>query len=188
LRTILRQDPDIIMVGEIRDQETAQNAVQTALTGHRVLDATHERRVDVDHAPRRSRHPAVLDFIEVDRRDGAAPRAKICDDCRRNRPLTADEAGMLNLQAPPGKRIIVKEGAGAGCNRCRNTCYFGRTGIFEILSVDNAIRDLIDRGEDFLKIKDMAIKRGMRTLRQSALRKLAEGVTTSEEVVCVTGI
>ena len=111
---------------------------------------------------------------------------KICEDCKRNRPLSAEEAGMLNLQAPAGKRIIVKEGA--GCIRCRNTGYFGRTGIFEILPIDNAIRDLIDRSEDFLKIKDMAIKRGMRTLRQSALRKLAEGTTSFEEVVRVTGI
>ena len=111
---------------------------------------------------------------------------RICEDCRRNRPLTHEEAAMLNLQAPPGKRIIVKEGA--GCIRCRNTGYYGRTGIFELLTVDNAIRDLIDHGEDFLKIKDMAIKRGMRTLRQSALRRLAEGSTTFEEVVRVTGI
>jgi len=111
---------------------------------------------------------------------------RICEDCKTNRPLSVEEAAMLNLQAPAGKRIIVKEGA--GCNRCRNTGYFGRTGIFEILHVDNAIRDLIDRSEDFLKIKDMAVRRGMRTLRQSALRKLAEGVTTFEEVVRVTGI
>ena len=110
----------------------------------------------------------------------------ICRDCKRNRPLTVEEATMLNLQAPPGKRIIVKEGA--GCIRCRNTGYFGRTGIFEILGVDSAIRDLIDRREDFVRIKDMAIRRGMRTLRQSALRKLAEGETTFEEVVRVTGI
>ena len=82
--------------------------------------------------------------------------------------------------------VAVKEGA--GCIRCRNTGYFGRTGIFEILPIDNAIRDLIDHSEDFLKIKDMAIKRGMRTLRQSALRKLAEGITSFEEVVRVTGI
>src|SRR5205085_11216595 len=111
---------------------------------------------------------------------------KICQDCKRNRPLTVEEAGMLHLQAPAGKRIIVKEGA--GCIRCRNTGYFGRTGIFELLPVDNAIRDLIDRSEDFLKVKDMAIRRGMRTLRQSALRRLAEGSTTFEEVVRVTGI
>jgi general secretion pathway protein E len=111
---------------------------------------------------------------------------KICDDCKQNRPLTQEEAAMLNLQAPAGKRIIVKEGG--GCIRCRNTGYFGRTGIFELLQIDNAIRDLVDHGEDFLKIKDMAVKRGMRTLRQSALRRLAEGTTTFEEVVRVTGI
>ncbi len=187
LRTILRQDPDIIMVGEIRDQETAQNAVQAALTGHLVFSSLHTndsatsitRLIDLDIQP----------FLISSTLIGAMAQRlvrRICDDCKRNRPLSIDEAAMLNLQAPAGKRIIVKEGA--GCIRCRNTGYFGRTGIFEILTVDNAIRDLIDRGEDFLKIKDMAIKRGMRTLRQSALRKLAEGITSFEEVIRVTGI
>ena len=187
LRTILRQDPDIIMVGEIRDQETAQNAVQAALTGHLVFSSLHTndsatsitRLIDLDIQP----------FLISSTLIGAMAQRlvrRICDDCKRNRPLSIEEAAMLNLQAPSGKRIIVKEGA--GCIRCRNTGYFGRTGIFEILSIDNSIRDLIDRGEDFLKIKDMAIKRGMRTLRQSALRKLAEGITSFEEVVRVTGI
>jgi general secretion pathway protein E len=187
LRTILRQDPDIIMVGEIRDQETAQNAVQAALTGHLVFSTLHTndsatsvtRLVDLEIQP----------FLISSTLIGAMAQRllrKICEDCKRNRPLTVEEAAMLNLQAPAGKRIIVKEGA--GCNRCRNTGYYGRTGIFEILPIDNAIRDLIERGEDFLKIKDVAIKRGMRTLRQSALRKLAEGVTSFEEVVRVTGI
>jgi general secretion pathway protein E len=187
LRTILRQDPDIIMVGEIRDQETAQNAVQAALTGHLVFSTLHTndaatsitRLIDLDIQP----------FLISSTLIGTMAQRlvrRICDDCKRNRPLTVEEAAMLNLQAPSGKRIIVKEGA--GCIRCRNTGYFGRTGIFEILPVDNSIRDLIERGEDFLKIKDMAIKRGMRTLRQSALRKLAEGITSFEEVVRVTGI
>jgi general secretion pathway protein E len=72
--------------------------------------------------------------------------------------------------------------------RCRNTGYYGRTGIFEILTIDNPIRDLIDRSEDFIKIKETALKRGMKSLRQAALRKLAEGVTTFEEVIRVTGI
>ena len=187
LRTILRQDPDIIMVGEIRDHETAQNAVQAALTGHLVFSTLHTndsatsvtRLIDLEIQP----------FLISSTLIGAMAQRllrKICEDCKRNRPLTVEEAAMLNLQAPPGKRIIVKEGA--GCIRCRNTGYYGRTGIFEILPIDNAIRDLIERSEDFLKIKDMAIKRGMRTLRQSALRKLAEGVTSFEEVVRVTGI
>ena len=187
LRTILRQDPDIIMVGEIRDQETAQNAVQAALTGHLVFSTLHTN--DASTSITRLVDLGIQPFLISSTLIGAMAQRllrKICDDCKQNRPLTMDEAAMLNLQAPPGKRIIVKEGA--GCIRCRNTGYFGRTGIFEILPVDNAIRDLIDRGEDFLKIKDMAIKRGMRTLRQSALRKLAEGITSFEEVVRVTGI
>jgi general secretion pathway protein E len=187
LRTILRQDPDIIMVGEIRDEETAQNAVQAALTGHLVLSTLHTN--DASTSVTRLIDLGIQPFLISSTLIGAMAQRllrKICEDCKRNRPLTVEEAGMLNLQAPPGKRIIVKEGA--GCIRCRNTGYFGRTGIFEILPIDNAIRDLIDRSEDFLKIKDMAIKRGMRTLRQSALRKLAEGITSFEEVVRVTGI
>jgi general secretion pathway protein E len=187
LRTILRQDPDIIMVGEIRDSETAENAVQAALTGHLVFSTLHTN--DSATSVTRLVDLGIQPFLISSTLIGAMAQRlvrKICDDCKRNRPLTMEESSMLNLQAPPGKRIIVKEGA--GCIRCRNTGYFGRTGIFEILTIDNAIRDLIDHGEDFLKIKETAMKRGMRTLRQSALRKLAEGTTSFEEVVRVTGI
>ncbi|HEX8253918.1 MAG TPA: GspE/PulE family protein, partial [Thermoanaerobaculia bacterium] len=187
LRTILRQDPDIIMVGEIRDGETAQNAVQAALTGHLVFSTLHTN--DAATSVTRLVDLGIQPFLISSTLIGTMAQRlvrRICEDCKTNRPLTVEEAAMLNLQAPQGKRIIVKEGA--GCIRCRNTGYYGRTGIFEILPVDNAIRDLVERGEDFLKIKDMAIKRGMRTLRQSALRKLAEGVTSFEEVVRVTGI
>ena len=187
LRTILRQDPDIIMVGEIRDAETAQNAVQAALTGHLVFSTLHtnDSATSVTRLIDLGIQPFLISSTLVGTMAQRLMR-RICEDCKRNRPLSVEEAGMLNLQAPAGKRIIVKEGA--GCIRCRNTGYFGRTGIFEILPIDNAIRDLIDRSEDFLKIKEMAVKRGMRTLRQSALRKLAEGVTSFEEVVRVTGI
>jgi len=187
LRTILRQDPDIIMVGEIRDGETAQNAVQAALTGHLVFSTLHTN--DSATSVTRLVDLGIEKFLISSTLIGAMAQRlvrKICEDCKTNRPLTIEEAAMLNLQAPAGKRIIVKEGA--GCIRCRNTGYFGRTGIFEILTIDNSIRDLIDRGEDFLKIKETAMKRGMRTLRQSALRKLAEGITSFEEVVRVTGI
>jgi general secretion pathway protein E len=187
LRTILRQDPDIIMVGEIRDGDTAQNAVQAALTGHLVFSTLHTN--DAATSVTRLVDLGIPPFLISSTLIGAMAQRlvrKICDDCRRNRPLTQEEASMLNLQAPPGKRIIVKEGG--GCMRCRNTGYYGRSGIFELLPIDNAVRDLIDRGEDFVKIKDMAQKRGMRTLRQSALRKLAEGATSFEEVVRVTGI
>jgi general secretion pathway protein E len=187
LRTILRQDPDIIMVGEIRDSDTAQNAVQAALTGHLVFSTLHTN--DAPSSVTRLYDLGIQPFLISSVVVGVMAQRlvrKICDDCKRNRPLSPEEAGLLNLQAPEGKRIIVKEGA--GCSRCRSTGYFGRTGIFEMMPIDNAIRELIDRSEDFLKIKEMAVKRGMRTLRQSALRKLAEGTTTFEEVVRVTGI
>ncbi len=187
LRTILRQDPDIIMVGEIRDAETAQNAVQAALTGHLVFSTLHTN--DAASSVTRLLDLGIQPFLISSTLIGTMAQRllrKICEDCKQNRPLTVEEAGMLNLQAPQGKRIIVKEGG--GCIRCRTTGYYGRTGIFELLPVDSSIRDAIDRADDFVKIKEMAVKRGMRTLRQSALRKLAEGSTTFEEVIRVTGI
>jgi general secretion pathway protein E len=187
LRTILRQDPDIIMVGEIRDAETAQNAVQAALTGHLVFSTLHTN--DASSSITRLVDLGIEPFLISSTLIGAMAQRlmrTICTDCKQNRPLMAEEAAMLNLQAPAGKRIIVKEGA--GCHRCRGTGYYGRTGIFEVLTIDATMRDLIDQGKDFLTIKDTATKRGMRTLRQSALRRLAEGTTTFEEVVRVTGI
>ncbi|HEX2121950.1 MAG TPA: GspE/PulE family protein, partial [Thermoanaerobaculia bacterium] len=123
LRTILRQDPDIIMVGEIRDQETAQNAVQAALTGHLVFSTLHTN--DASTSITRLVDLGIQPFLISSSLTGAMAQRllrKICVDCKRNRPLTLEEAAMLNLQAPAGKRIIVKEGA--GCIRCRNTGYF----------------------------------------------------------------
>ena len=187
LRTILRQDPDIIMVGEIRDLETAQNAVQAALTGHLVFSTLHTN--DAPSSVTRLIDLGIQPFLISSTLVGSMAQRlvrRICPHCARNRPLSMEESGMLALKPPPGKRIVVKEGA--GCNKCRNTGYFGRSGIFEMLQIDNPIRDLIDRGEDFLAIKEQAVRGGMRTLRDSALRKLAEGVTTFEEVVRVTGL
>ena len=187
LKHVLRQDPDVCLVGEMRDLETMEAALVIAETGHLVFSTLHTN--DAASSITRLVDLGIQPFLISSSLVGAMAQRlvrKICQDCKRNRPLSLEEAAMLNLQAPAGKRIIVKEGA--GCIRCRNTGYFGRSGIFEILPVDNPIRDLIDRGEDFLKIKETAIKRGMRSLRQSALRKLAEGVTSFEEVVRVTGI
>jgi general secretion pathway protein E len=187
LRHILRQDPDVIMVGEVRDPETAQYAIQAALTGHLVFSTLHTN----DAASSISR---LID-LEVERFligstvvGTMAQRLlrRICPHCITERFLTADEAATLRLAVPPGKRIKVKEGE--GCFECRGTGYLGRTGIFEILPIDESIKTLILRGADAPEIKREAVKNGMRTLRQSALRKLAEGTTTFEEVVRVTGI
>jgi general secretion pathway protein E len=187
LRHILRQDPDIIMVGEIRDPETAQYAVQAALTGHLVFSTLHTN--DAPTSITRLVDLGVERFLISSCLIGAMAQRlvrKICPHCVTERTLTTEEANALRISVPPGKRIKVKEGA--GCHDCRGTGYLGRTGIFEILRIDDAIKQLIIEGKDAPEIKREAMKLGMRTLRQAALKKLAEGITTFEEVVRVTGL
>ncbi len=187
LRHILRQDPDVIMVGEIRDPDTAQYAIQAALTGHLVFSTLHTN--DAASSISRLVDLGVERFLINSTLIGAMAQRlmrRICPHCVGERHLEADEIGMLRLAVPPGKRVKVKEGE--GCFECRNTGYFGRTGIFEIMPLDEAVKNLVIQGADAPEIKREAAKNGMRTLRQSALRKLAEGVTTFEEVVRVTGL
>src|SRR5215203_212324 len=187
LRHILRQDPDVIMVGEIRDVETAQYATQAALTGHLVFSTLHTN--DAAASISRLGDLGVERFLISSTLVGAMAQRlvrRICPHCVTERHLEAAEIAMLRLAVPPGKRVKVKEGV--GCFECRNTGYLGRTGIFEIMPLDDGIKNLITQGADAPEIKREAVKNGMRTLRQSALRKLAEGVTTFEEVVRVTGL
>jgi general secretion pathway protein E len=187
LRHILRQDPDVIMVGEIRDGETAQYAIQAALTGHLVFSTLHTN--DASSSISRLADLGVERFLISSTLVGAMAQRllrRICPKCMVERHLNPDEVATLRLAVPPGKRVKVKEGA--GCFECRSTGYLGRTGIFEILPIDDTMKGLIAQGSDAPEIKREAVKNGMRTLRQSALRKLAEGVTTFEEVVRVTGI
>jgi general secretion pathway protein E len=187
LRHILRQDPDVIMVGEIRDGETAQYAIQAALTGHLVFSTLHTN--DASTSISRLVDLGVERFLISSTLIGAMAQRlvrKICPHCVGERSLTSEEANTLRLAVPPGKKVKVKEGQ--GCHECRSTGYLGRCGIFEILPIDDAVKSLIVEGRDAPEIKREAVKNGMRTLRQSALRKLAEGVTTFEEVVRVTGL
>ncbi|HEX7185901.1 MAG TPA: GspE/PulE family protein, partial [Thermoanaerobaculia bacterium] len=187
LRSFLRQDPDVIMVGEIRDGETAQYAIQAALTGHLVFSTLHTN--DAASSISRLADLGVERFLISSTLIGSMAQRllrRICPHCVAERYLTTDEVNTLRLAVPPGKKIKVKEGE--GCFECRGTGYIGRTGIFEILPIDDAIKNLIVKGSDAPEIKREATKNGMRTLRQSALRKLAEGVTTFEEVVRVTGL
>jgi general secretion pathway protein E len=187
LRHILRQDPDVIMVGEIRDGETAQYAIQAALTGHLVFSTLHTN--DAPASISRLADLGVERFLISSTLVGAMAQRllrRICPHCVAERFLTPDEAHTLRLAVPKGKKVKVKEGE--GCFECRGTGYIGRTGIFEMLPMDESIKNLIIRGADSPEIKREAVKNGMRTLRQSALRKLAEGITTFEEVVRVTGL
>nr|HPK66448.1 GspE/PulE family protein [Thermoanaerobaculia bacterium] len=187
LRHILRQDPDVIMVGEIRDGDTAQYAIQAALTGHLVFSTLHTN--DAASSISRLVDLGVERFLISSTLIGTMAQRlvrRICPHCTSERHLSNEEAATLRLTVPAGKRIKVQEGR--GCFECRGTGYLGRTGIFEILAVDDAIKALILEGADAPAIKREAAKNGMRTLRQSALRKLAEGLTTFEEVVRVTGL
>ncbi|HEX5720385.1 MAG TPA: ATPase, T2SS/T4P/T4SS family [Thermoanaerobaculia bacterium] len=187
LRHILRQDPDVIMVGEIRDGETAQYAIQAALTGHLVFSTLHTN--DAAASISRLADLGIERFLISSTLVGSMAQRllrRICPHCAAERHLTAEEVATLRLSVPAGKRVKVKEGE--GCFECRGTGYLGRTGIFEMLPVDDAIKNLIITGAGAPEIKREATKNGMRTLRQSALRKLAEGLTTFEEVVRVTGL
>ena len=187
LRHILRQDPDIIMVGEIRDSETAHYATQAALTGHLVFSTLHTN--DAAAAINRLADLGIERFLITSTLVGAMAQRlvrKVCPHCETSRHLSDDEVHMLRLSLPPNRRVKVKEGA--GCFECRGTGYIGRCGIFELLPVNDSVKELIVEAADAPKIKRDAVKNGMRTLRQSALRKMAEGITTFEEVVRVTGV
>ena len=169
LRHILRQDPDVIMVGEIRDNETAQYSIQAALTGHLVFSTLHTN--DASSSISRLIDLGVERFLISSTVVGAMAQRlvrKICPHCTTERFLEAEEIGALRLAVPPGKRVKVKEGE--GCFECRNTGYLGRTGIFEIMPIDDGIRFLSSKART--PRVGAAVKNGARTLRQSALRKL----------------
>jgi general secretion pathway protein E len=187
LRHVLRQDPDVIMVGEIRDPETAQYAIQAALTGHLVFSTLHTN--DAAASISRLIDLGVERFLVSSTLTGAMAQRlvrRICPSCTVERYLSADEVRTLNISVPQGKRVKVKEGE--GCVECRGTGYLGRVGIFEILPIDEHVKQMVVEGKDSPEIKREAVRHGMKTLRQSALRKLAEGLTTFEEVVRVTGL
>jgi len=187
LRHVLRQDPDIIMVGEIRDHETAELAVQAALTGHLVFSTLHTN--DAPSAITRLADLGIEPFLIASTLAGAVAQRlvrKVCPHCIQETYLTDTEVQALRLAVPAGRRIKVK--VGEGCFECRGTGFLGRTAVFEVLSVGEAIRPLILEAADSARIKRDAINAGMRTLRQSALKKLAEGVTSFEEIVRVTSV
>jgi general secretion pathway protein E len=186
LRTLLRQDPDIIMVGEIRDGETAENAIQASLTGHLVLSTLHtndaptsiSRLLDLGLPPFLI-NPALIGII--------AQRLvrKICTFCAEPSPLTRDDCRIFNLNYEKMKDADVLKGK--GCVKCRGTGYYGRTGIFEVLEVTEKIRELIAEKATPAKIRETAKKDGMVILKEAAVRKMLSGVTTMEEIIRVTG-
>jgi len=186
LRNILRQDPDIIMVGELRDLETAQNAIQSALTGHLVLSTIH-----TNDAP--STIIRLLDLgipaflIQASLVGVLAQRLvrKICPDCKEPYTMHADELRKMGLH-PPQSGEDVTLYRGKGCAKCRGTGYYGRIGIFEVLSYTDELKRLTTDHTDVAQIRDMARRQGMITLRENALRRVLDGTTTVSEALRVT--
>ncbi|HET6304774.1 MAG TPA: GspE/PulE family protein [Myxococcota bacterium] len=188
LRSILRQDPDIIMVGEIRDQETAQMAVQSALTGHLVFSTVHTR--DAAGAVTRLVELGVERFLLSSVLRGVLAQRlirRVCPRCATDGFLLPDQVVALGLKVPVERRERLRVRFGEGCPECRHTGLYGRTGVFEMLDVGRRVRGLVNEGRDASELTHAAKIEGMETLREAAIRKLAEGVTTFEEVARVTG-
>ncbi len=185
LRHILRQDPDVIMVGEIRDKETAEIAIRAALTGHLVFSTLHTN--DSPGAVTRLTDMGIEPFLIASSVEGLVAQRlvrRLCPKCRR--PWKIDETFLDGVGFP---RERLGEGAiyeAVGCEECRGTGFRGRTGIYEILVISDHIRPLVVARASSSIIKQEAIKRGMRTLREDGWTKVLKGVTTLEEVLRVS--
>ncbi len=187
LRAMLRQDPDIIMVGEVRDGETAGLAVNTALTGHLVLSTLHTsdasttlpRLIDLGIEP-------YLIAATVNIAIGQRLVRKICTDCKKKRPLTEAERKSLDgITALPTLADITTVFEGKGCDECNNSGYRGRIGIYEVVEVNDAIREAMLRKCSGSEIKQIAKEHGMTTMVEDGFKKVRDGLTTIEEVLRV---
>ncbi len=187
LRHILRQDPDIIMVGEIRDPETANQALQAALTGHLVISTLHtsDTASSITRLLELDLNPYLVSSTLV---GVVAQRLlrRVCDSCKTEVTLTNEQLAVLDIQHGPEGERALKVLEGKGCVRCRNTGLYSRTAIFEILRTTDPIRALINQQADSVEIMREARADGTMTLREAAVRKLAEGDTSYAEVIRVT--
>jgi len=185
LRHVLRQDPDVILVGEIRDLETAEIAIHASLTGHLVFSTLHTN--DAPTAITRLLDLGLEPYLVTATLEAVVAQRlvrRICTNCRSEFEPSEDMLWELDLtpEEVRGRTFYF----GKGCEACNNTGYKGRTGIFEIMRLDDPLRDLILQGVSTNVIRDEAKKRGMRTLRESGLMAIYDGITTIEEVVAAT--
>ena len=186
LRAFLRQDPDIIMVGEIRDTETAEIAVKAALTGHLVLSTLHTNSA-ADTVVRLT-NIGIEPFNLVSSLNAIVAQRlvrRICKKCRQPDPSIKTEY-LVQLGIPPNYAGQIQPYKGVGCNSCGNSGYKGRIAIFEVMSISDPIKEAILSHKSAHEIKKIAQKMGMRTLRQNALRKMASGETDILEVIKTT--
>jgi type IV pilus assembly protein PilB len=185
LRALLRQDPDTILVGEIRDYETAEVAIQAALTGHLVLSTLHTN--DAASTITRLVNMGVEPFLVVASLNTIVAQRllrTICAKCKVEFPVP--EKKLIEIGFSPEMSKSMKIYRGQGCVTCGNTGYKGRVAIYEVMDFSPSIKEMVLRGETVMEIKKQAMKEGMRTLRISALSKAAEGKTTLEEAISLT--
>jgi type IV pilus assembly protein PilB len=184
LRSILRQDPDVIMVGEIRDRETAQMAIESALTGHLVLSTLHTN--DAPSAPVRLIDMGVEPFLVSSSLLGVLAQRlvrRICPECKESYELPPEAVPAdPNLSCLAGKTLH----RGAGCQECDHTGYRGRVGIYEMMPVAGEIKDAIIKRKSGEELRDIALQNGYRTMRQEGVQLILQGTTTVEELLRVT--
>ena len=186
LRTVLRQDPDIIMVGEIRDVETAENVIQAALTGHLVLSTLHTN--DSPSSITRLLDLGVPHFLITSTLIGILAQRlvrEICHHCVEEYVPTAEEAGLLRMPLEKLQQYRFKRGK--GCLHCRQTGYSGRVGVYEVLPMSDKVRALVTAQAGSPDIFKTAREEGLRTLREAAVEKVFRGITTTTEMARVTG-
>jgi len=182
LRAFLRQDPNIILVGEIRDFETAEIAIKAALTGHLVLSTLHTN--DAPSTISRLMNMGIEPFLvatSVNLIQAQRLIRRVCKDCKRENPTPPEALIEVGFSAEDARAL--KTFKGKGCSTCNNTGYKGRIGLYEVMEVNDDIRELILIGASSLELRKKAIEDGMITLRESGLQKVRAGVTTLEEVV-----
>ncbi len=190
MRAILRQDPDIILVGEIRDYETLEIAISAALTGHLVLSTVHTNSAAATVT--RLIEMGAKDYLVSSTLSGVIAQRlvrKLCDDCKEQYSPTHDEARQIIANEADIQEFMKKPIYRAkGCAKCDFTGYKGRLGVYEIMTITKEIKKLIARGAHDLEIEESAVKNGMRTLHQSCINHILNGETTIDEFVRVLGV
>jgi type IV pilus assembly protein PilB len=182
LRSFLRQDPNIILVGEIRDFETAEIAVKAALTGHLVLSTLHTN--DAPSTINRLMNMGSEPFLVASSLNLVCAQRlvrRICKNCTEPDPTPAPALMQAGFSAEDAKKVVPNRGR--GCEKCNNTGYKGRVGLYEVMEITEEVRELVLVGASALELRRKAVEEGMITLRNSGLRKVKEGVTTIEEIV-----
>ncbi|MCM1086770.1 MAG: Flp pilus assembly complex ATPase component TadA [Muribaculaceae bacterium] len=183
LRSILRQDPDIIMIGEIRDQETASIAVQASITGHLVVSTLHTN--SAASTITRLADMGIEPYLIADSTVGIIAQRlvrRLCPACKKAKQADAEELELLNLE--PDTELTIYEPC--GCSQCDGTGFRGRIGVYEIMEISPALKSIISKGGDAEAIKEKALEEGMSTLRMSATKYVLEGITSVNEMMKVS--